>query len=464
MKICHRLFNKTWCHVGMGKFHRAHQVRCLDKLQQLHKTYNDWKIKGVGLHCADKNVWKNLNNQNFLYTLEEKTNNSSKVHFIKSVDDMIYVPEEYKRIHELLNDDLKCITTTITENGYFLDENKQLRIHGDVQYDIETSFYQRPYTIYGFLHYILYNRYLMNLPGICIMSCDNMSKNSELLKNGLNTFIQYLYFDNKYIKDNYLKWVQNENVFPVTMVDRITPNICNRDYIQKEYRFIDNCNVVSERYFEWVIEDTFVNSNGKQLDFPPLELVDGVSLKKDISVHEKMKLRFVNGGHLIIAFQSAMCDLEFVHNGMCYPDINDTLRKYLSSVMSLFTEKEQQEYKIKYYIQSVEERFENVHLQDTIRRLCMDGGNKIKYVMSGIMEDVRKDIANPGMDYRSIFLPLKLYFEYLDKGIDKTIKAYDTIGDHITENNLNIEERFDYLFGDTNGNLSKKYKSIYKIK
>lgn len=461
MKQCHRLFNKTWCHVGMGKFHRAHQARCLDKLQQLNKIYNNWKIKGVGLHRSDKQVWNHLRNQKFLYTLEEKTNDSTHVHFIKSIHDMIYLPIETNRMDELLNDDLKCITTTITENGYFLNEEKKLLHHQDIQYDIKTSLYQRPYTIYGLLHYILYNRYLMNLPGICIMSCDNMSKNSELLKNGLNTFIQYLTFENKHIREHYLKWVHEENVFPITMVDRITPNICNKDYIQNEYRFVDNCSVVSEKYFEWVIQDNFVNSSGKKLERPPFELVDGVSLKKDISVHERMKLRFVNGGHLIIAFQSAMHDLEFVHNGMYHPEIKDNFKKYLSSIMGLFSDDEQQEYNINAYIQSVEERFENIHLQDTIQRLCMDGGNKIKYVMSGIMDDVRKDYANPILDYHSIFLPIRFYFEYLDKGIYKNIKAYDILGNHIIENKMNIEERFDYLFGDASGCLSNKYKTIY---
>lgn len=439
MKKCRVLWNKIWCHVGMGRFHRSHQSTCIDMIRKLgDKENTDWSIVGVGLSRQDKSTIYNLRNQNHCYTLKEVSNDHSKVSFIKSIKDTIYVPNEKEKMNVLLTDELKGLSMTITEDGYHMDTNHTLRLSNDVRYDLSIIKHYRPYTIYGFLHYLLYHRFLLKLSGIYIMSCDNIIQNSRLLQNGFLQFLELAYINEIHRKD-YLSWVQDEITFPITMVDRITPNVCNREEIYTQHGFDDRCNVTSEIYLKWAIEDRFITNTGYKLDFPPLNLLDGVVIDKNIDVHQKMKLKFVNGGHLIIAFYGMMNDCVFVVDAMKHNECHKWLDAYFNEIYHTFSDEERETYDIKTYMKNVKYRFENKHILDTIERLCLQGGTKVKYVMSDIVYENNKDIDIS----KPIYIPIRLYFDYLNSMKDRRdfLMKYDLIGMKLLDRMIKDEDK-----------------------
>ena len=441
MKKCRMLLNKLWCHVGMGRFNRSHQSKCIDMIRKWRdKEYSDWSIIGVGISRQDKSTIYNLRNQNHRYTLKEVSSEYSIVSVVDSITDTIYIPDEKEKLNTLLTDDLKGVSVTITENGYHLDSNGVLFMSEDVKSDSNIMMHNRPYTIYGFLHYLLYHRYLLNLPGIYVMSCDNIIKNSAVLRTGFFQFLNTVHL--KKDRERYLNWIENEVTFPITMVDRITPNVCNREYIYKKHGIDDKCNVTSETYLKWVIEDEFVSKSGYRFECPPLELVDGVVIDKNIDVHERMKIKFVNGGHLIIAFYGMMNDCVYVTEAMKNEECCRLLDEYFNSVCKTFTKEERITYDIMQYIENVKERFENIHILDTIERLSLHGGTKVIFVMNDLVIDTDIDISN------SIYIPIRMYFEYLNRmkhRLDFLVK-YDMIGMTLLNSTNNNKDRINKLF------------------
>lgn len=440
MKTCRILWNKLWCHVGVGKFHRAHQAKCIDTIRKLNHIQSDnWSIIGVGLKRQDKSIIYDLKKQDYCYTLKEVSKYEKTISVIESIQDIIYVPNEKDKLNLLLDDELKCISMTITEDGYYLDSNHNLLPSQDLICDLNIMKHHKPYTIYGFLHYVLYHRFLLNLPGLFIMSCDNIMKNSAVLYDG---FLQYLDKVNIKNRKRYMLWIENEITFPITMVDRITPNTNNHGELDLEDGLNDTCSITSESYLKWVIEDKFVTKSGLELTYPPFNMINGVTIDKNTDIHQKMKLYFVNGGHLIIAFYGMVNDCVYVMDAMKQDKCRGLLEKYFQSIFNTFSKDEQIKYNIHDYINTVKDRFENPHILDTIERLCLYGGIKVKYVMNDLVVDSIVDLTN------HMFIPIRLYLEYINHMKDRRdfLMKYDLVGMNLLDNIENENERINAIF------------------
>ena len=93
------------------------------------------------------------------------------------------------------------------------------------------------------------------------------------------------------------KWISEEVCFPSSMVDRITPATKDQDIIDfaEDYGTFDPAFVIHEEFFQWVIEDKFSSAK------PKFELA-GIQMVSNVELHEKMKLRCLNGTHSALAY------------------------------------------------------------------------------------------------------------------------------------------------------------------
>jgi fructuronate reductase len=76
-------------HFGLGAFTRAHQAWYTDRAMELHG--GDWMIAGISLRSPT--VGEQLNPQDGLYTLAEKSGEGTKLRVIGSVAEVIVAPE-----------------------------------------------------------------------------------------------------------------------------------------------------------------------------------------------------------------------------------------------------------------------------------------------------------------------------------------------------------------------------------
>ena len=122
------------------------------------------------------------------------------------------------------------------------------------------------------------------------MSCDNLPNNGAIVKKIVLDFAQK-------IDPSLAKWISKEVSFPSSMVDRITPATKDQDIINfaEEYGMNDPALVVHEEFFQWIIEDTFSSAR------PKFELA-GIQMVSNVELHEKMKLRCLNGTHSALAY------------------------------------------------------------------------------------------------------------------------------------------------------------------
>ncbi|MFT2091124.1 mannitol dehydrogenase family protein [Paraglaciecola sp. 2405UD69-4] len=354
-------------HIGVGNFHRAHQAMYLHKLFNTGEALN-WAIKGAGTKSYDMAMRNKLLSQDWLTTVVELDAQGLTAEVCGSMIDFID-NNENSLIGALSQADIKIVSLTITEGGYFIDEKSggfNLH-HPEIQKDINS--FNNPSTVFGILIAALKFRREQGIKAFTIMSCDNIPHNGNVTKRAVLDMAMA-------IDKELAQWIESEVTFPNSMVDCITPATSDkeRERLSSLFNIEDQAPVFCEPFRQWVLEDKFTNGR------PPLEKV-GVEFVADVAPFELMKLRILNGGHAAIAYPAALLGIELVHDVMGNSVISEYLKKLvtediiptLAPVPGIdFTE----------YFNLIESRFSNPEVRDTVQRLCQDASNRLpKFIL-----------------------------------------------------------------------------------
>ncbi|MEM7511412.1 MAG: mannitol dehydrogenase family protein [Bacteroidota bacterium] len=364
-------------HIGVGGFHRAHQAFYADELME--KSGNlDWGICGIGLREADRKIAEVFEKQNNLYTLIIRHPNGqidsrvvgSLVEYILAVDH----PQE--AIDKLASEQTKIVSLTITEGGYNINASGEFdRENTDVQHDLR--FPDKPKTVFGFLTAALQKRKEANLAAFTLMSCDNVAHNGEVAKSVLLTFA--------HMQDPELaKWIEENVAFPNSMVDRITPVTTSDDitYLKEVYGLNDLWPVTCEPFIQWVIEDTF--SCGR----PAFEEV-GAQFVTDVAPYEKMKLRLLNAGHSVLGIPAAIHGHPTIHASMEDTIFSSFMRKFMDEEATPILD-EVVGINLTTYKDTLEERFANPNIKDSVARICSESSAKLpKFLIPTLLANLQ---------------------------------------------------------------------------
>lgn len=386
-------------HIGVGNFHRAHQAMYLHKLFNSGQAH-DWAILGAGTTIYDIAMRNRLQSQDWLTTVVELDSNGLTAQVCASMIDFIDNNEQ-SLIAALCLNDIKIVSLTITEGGYFMDDKTSgFNIaHPEIQADIADM--SKPTTVFGLLIAAIKLRRDNNIPAFTIMSCDNIPHNGNVTKR---VVLQMA----KAIDAELATWIDENLCFPNSMVDCITPatSDAERDRLVNLFDIEDQAPVFCEPFRQWVLEDNF--SNGR----PPLEQV-GVEFVEDVAPYELMKLRILNGGHAAIAYPAALMSIHFVHDVMANKTISNYLKKLVTTeiIPTLdkvpgveFTE----------YFTLIESRFGNPEVRDTVPRLCQDASNRLpKFILPIIAANLQQ-----GRDCRGLALVVALWCRLCAEGSD----------------------------------------------
>lgn len=371
----------------------------------------DWSICGVGLQPFDADMKRALTPQDNLYTVIERSTLGSKARVIGSITDYLFAPDNSEAvIAKMAHPDTHIVSMTITESGYFYNENThELDIeHPDIVSDLSGA--DPPRTFFGYVYAALARRFKAGLKPFTVLSCDNMQKNGHITRDMLLTFA-------KHRDPEVATWLAQKGAFPNSMVDRITPRTVKEDVhnLAEEFGIEDSWPVVTEPFMQWVIEDKFADGR------PPFEKV-GVQVVQDVKEVEQfelIKLRLLNASHSAMGYAGYLAGFKYIHEVIGNP----MFHRYIFKMM-------QEEVKpllpqipgvdIDEYCQTLIGRFSNTTIKDELTRICLGGSGKLpQFIMPSIAEQIQA-----GGPLRRLTLCAAAWFHYL-QGVNEKGQEFE---------------------------------------
>ena len=257
-----------------------------------------------------------------------------------------------------------------------------------------------PKTAVGFIVAGLRDRYLNAKVPFTVLSCDNLPNNGAVVKKTVLDFAQK-------IDPCFAKWISIEVSFPSSMVDRITPATSDQDIINfaKEYGVYDPALVVHEEFFQWVIEDKFSSVR------PKFELA-GTQMVSNVELHEKMKLRCLNGTHSALAYLGYLAGFNTIAECVSHDSLINYI-KYLWEKEIIPTLKTPDGENLNDYCSKLLERYQSVGIEHKTWQIAMDGSQKLPQRILETVSDLLKHQKN----FQGLALAIAAWIKYVT-GID----------------------------------------------
>ena len=362
-------------HIGVGNFHRAHQALVIDRLLNAGGA-RDWGILGIALLPGDERLARAMQAQDGLYTLVEKSADGTwDYRVIGSILDVLFAPDDVEAVIEALADpQIRIVSMTITEGGYNFD-----RLTGEFMVDTPSVAADlvpgvAPTSVFGIVCAALDLRRSRGIEPFTVMSCDNIQHNGDVARR------MFLAFAERW-NPELASWMSSSVAFPNSMVDRITPMTTPEDVeaVSAELGVRDECPVVCEPFFQWVLEENF------PLGRPAVEQA-GVQVTEDVSPYEKMKLRLLNASHQGLCYFGHLAGYGLVHDVTQDPDIATFLRRYMDEEATP-TLDPVAGVDLEAYKAELIERFSNPEVRDTVPRLCAESSDRIPKWLIPVVRD-----------------------------------------------------------------------------
>ncbi|CAG8998215.1 MAG: Mannitol 2-dehydrogenase [Candidatus Celerinatantimonas neptuna] len=369
-------------HLGFGAFHRAHQALFTHKV--LEQGDYRWGIAAVNLRRGDKLI-QQLNQQNCRYSIYEQDKEQQELIICGAVTKGMHPKLDgcAAIIDQMSDPQVKIISLTITEKGYYWNANRQKldEQHPDICHDIESP--SEPVTAIGYIVAALTRRQSQDLP-VTLLSCDNFQGNGQILKHAVLALA-------KHNSAELANWIENHCRFPSCMVDRIVPAMTpeKQQVIRQLLDGIDDpCAVACESFTQWVIEDDFAAGR------PAWETV-GVQMVDDVEPFETMKLRMLNATHSFLAYLGFLGDYKNIADTMANRHYRENSYDLMINIQAP-TLTTLPDVDLKKYANELLNRFSNPHLKHRTYQIAMDGSQKIPQRMAAsllyhLQHDTRYD-------------------------------------------------------------------------
>lgn len=336
-------------HFGIGAFHRAHQAWYTDLA--LNAGEIDWAICGVSLRSAS--VAEQLNPQGGLYSVTARGGGTSSTRVIGAIREVIVAPRDRSAVvARIASPECRIVSFTVTEKGYARA--------GDGSLDITLA----GNSFYPLLAEALDRRMAAGLPGLTLLSCDNLAENGQQLDRLMR---EWLAAKNPAL----VEWFAANCTCPQTMIDRIVPATTSEDRaaMQATLGMRDEGAVLTESFSQWVIEDRFAGPRPTWEDH-------GAQLVADVSPYETAKLRMLNGAHSLLAYCGLERGLTFVHEAVADPELRALAHRLMIDEAAPTIERAPDQ-DLAGYADRLIARFAEPAVRHRLAQIAMDGSQKI---------------------------------------------------------------------------------------
>ncbi|MBR1797988.1 MAG: tagaturonate reductase [Clostridiales bacterium] len=297
---------------GEGNFLRAFVDYFFDDSNETA----DWNGKVALVQPIGSGLTDIINSQEGLYTLYLRGSDKGERVNLKrviSVVDKCYNPYvEWDKVIEIAkSDDLEFVTSNTTEAGIVYDPDSKPDQIPPVSFPAK-------------LAVLLNERFKAGKKGVAVLSCELIDNNGKELQKIIN-----MHIDDWGWGDDFKTWINEENLFCSTLVDRIVPGRI-RDpeelsRLNEENGYEDALLDVGEIFGVWYIEG-------------PKELEDQLPFKKaglnvhvvpDVVPYKKRKVRILNGAHTGFVLGAYLAGQDIVRDCMKNEAIHGFMNKML---------------------------------------------------------------------------------------------------------------------------------------
>lgn len=344
---------------GEGNFLRAF----VDYFFDCANEKVDWNGKVVLVQPIVAGLTELINEQEGLYTLylrgSEKGQKVDAKRVISSVSRCINPYENFDEVLKLaVSDDLEYIVSNTTEAG--------------IVHESESKFDQcPPISFPAKLTRVLYERYKAGKPGVVILSCELIDNNGKELLKCVNQYI-----DDWGLEEGYREWINKENIFCSTLVDRIVPGRVRDpkevEKMEAENGYHDELIDVGEVFGVWIIEG-------------PKELEDRLPFKKaglnvhvvdDVTPYKKRKVRILNGAHTGFVLGAYLSGQDIVRDCMENETIKGFMNKMLYDEIIPTLPLDKQD--LMEFAEAVSDRFNNPFVNHELMSISLNSTSKWK--------------------------------------------------------------------------------------
>ena len=311
--------------------------------------------------------------------------------------------DEYLKLAE--NPDFRFIISNTTEAG--------------ICYDDEDSLNSAPAkTFPAKLTQLLYKRFKLGLGGFIILPCELIDRNGDNLKKAV---LQYA--KRWELEDGFIGWINSENHFCNTLVDRINTGYPKGEDIDLGYE--DNMLNTSEFFHLWVIEaDCDIEA---ELPFSKAGL--NVIVTKDaLEMYRTRKVRILNGAHTSLVAYALLEGFDTVKS--CMDD--KTMRAHAEKCIfeEIIPTLDLPRDELTDYANSVLERFSNPYIKHYWSSIVLNSVSKFKVrVLPSILEYIKRFDKMPSTLLLSFAKLIELYKTDMtndDKDVTEFMKTHST--------------------------------------
>ena len=342
---------------GEGNFLRAFVDNFIDIANE-KAGYNG---KAVLVQPIAQGLTDLINRQEGLYTLYLRgSENGEKIdrkRVISAVSRCVNPYGDWESVLALARSaDLEIIVSNTTEAG--------------IVHDTESTFDQEPPVSFpAKLTRVLYERYKAGQKGIVMLSCELIDNNGKELLKCVNRYI-----DDWKLDGDFRRWVNEENIFCSTLVDRIVPGRI-RDpkeaaALAEANGYEDPLTDVGEVFGIWVIE----GPEGLEDRLPFKKAGVPVIVVPDVTPYKKRKVRILNGAHTGFVLGAYLAGYDIVRD--CMHD--DVIRGYMNRMLyeevipTLPLDKKD----LEEFARAVQDRFNNPFVNHELMSISLNSTSK----------------------------------------------------------------------------------------
>lgn len=300
---------------------------------------------------------------------------------VKPYDDY----DAYLKLAE--NPDFRFIVSNTTESG--------------IVYTDEDNLADAPHkTFPAKLTALLWKRFGLGLNGFIFLPCELIDKNGENLKKCI-----LKYADKWELGDGFKAWIENENIFCNTLVDRIVTGYPKDEKIDLGYE--DNMVNTSELFHLWVIEGP--KSILEEIPFDKTNL--NIIITDNLEMYRTRKVRILNGAHTSMIPYAMLEGIETVKDCMENEKMSAFVNKCVFDeiIPTLDLPKEE----LIDYANNVFERFNNPFIRHLCASISLNSVSKFKVrVLPSLLEYIKRTGKKP----QNLIFSLSRLIEFYKNG------------------------------------------------
>ena len=329
------------------------------QLQQMNKQ-GLFNGSAVVVQPIDHGLKELLAQQENLYTviLEGLVDGAPSQTFevVSTIDQVLNPYQQWEDYLALAEDEqLEIIVSNTTEAG--------IAFHPE-----DTLHDTPPHSFPAKLTALLYRRFQRQKPGFLIIPCELIDRNGEKLKE---IVLQYAALWS--LESDFVNWLEKENTFCCSLVDRIVPGYpCDKvAQYQEVLGYEDAVMVTAEPFMLWVIE-----GNGVAEKLPLQEAGLNVIVTEDMTPYREQKVHLLNGPHTAMVPLGLLAGLETVEEVM-----ND--RDFAAFLDGLFLEElipmlDLPKAQLAAYAEQIKERFRNPYVKHQLQSIALNSVSKFR--------------------------------------------------------------------------------------